>query len=214
MAKKYFSGFTLVELLIVVSIIAIMVVLALAYFRGQLFKGNDSKRKTDIKRIQIATEEYEKDNNCYPSFVTCNQDDESQPINPYLNKIPCDPVTKTSYLYEPDPSSLACPRWYRIYANLQNDSDPSITTGIGPAGAYDYYAASPNAPALVQSTPPPGGTEQSFYGCFSGVLLPVEEGQCENSFPSMGFSGACLDANGNPANECIPSGRPPANPYF
>lgn len=209
MAKKYFYGFTLVELLIVVSIIAIMVVLAIAYFRGQLFKGNDAKRKSDIKRIQIAVEEYEKDNNCYPSFVTCNQDDASQPINPYLSKIPCDPVTKQSYFYEPDPGSLNCPRWYRLYTNLQNDSDIDTTSGIGPAGVYDYYASSSNAPAVTQSsTPQPtGGSGQMFYGCFGGVLLMIEEGDCENSFPSTGFAGACVDVNGNPANECIPSGN-------
>ena len=81
---------TLVELLIVVSIIILLVLIAIAFFRGQLFKGLDAKRKADINRIKVAIEEYEKDHDCYPppQIVVC---DPGTGLSPYLDKIPCDP---------------------------------------------------------------------------------------------------------------------------
>ena len=55
------KGVTLVELLVVVSIIALLALISIFAFREQIFKGNDAKRKSDIGRIQLAVEEYEKD---------------------------------------------------------------------------------------------------------------------------------------------------------
>ena len=51
-----------------------MAILIVAYLRSQVFKGNDARRKADLKRIGVAVEEYEKDKNCYPlpSLLTCN----------------------------------------------------------------------------------------------------------------------------------------------
>lgn len=104
--KEKHLGITIQELLIVVMIISILATLAIWYLRSQVHKANDGKRKGDIRRVQIALEEYEKDNDCYPvSLPACDPGDD---FAPYLAKVPCDPVTGTGYFYEPDPSS-ACP---------------------------------------------------------------------------------------------------------
>lgn len=142
------SGMTLVEILIVVGIIAILATIALVFMGNtQVFKGRDARRKGDIKKIQVALEEYSNDNNCYPTaeIVTCGGDG----LSPYMDKIACDPQTQESYYYEPQAGS--CPSWYRIYASLENKNDTIIEqldcqNGCGPAGAYNYWAASPNAP--------------------------------------------------------------------
>lgn len=147
-SKSARSGFTLVEVLIVVSIVAFLAGMSIYLLSSQIFKGNDAKRKSDINRIQIAIEEYEKDNDCYPTAqtVSCTPD---TGLRPYLDKTPCDPKTKSSYYYENDGS--ICPRWYKLYANLENEKDAYITQlgcteGCGPGAAYNYYVASPNAP--------------------------------------------------------------------
>ena len=56
--KRKVLGVTLPELLVVVSIIVLLITFILWYFRNQIFKGNDGKRKGDIHKIQIAIEEY------------------------------------------------------------------------------------------------------------------------------------------------------------
>lgn len=148
-SKSIRSGFTLVEVLIVVSIVAFLAGISLYLLSSQVFKGTDAKRKSDINRIQIAIEEYEKDKDCYPTpeIVTCSPD---TGLRPYLDKIPCDPKTKSSYYFENDGN--ICPRWYRIYTKLENKQDPYITkigctNGCGPNSLYNYYVSSPNAPA-------------------------------------------------------------------
>lgn len=128
------EGVTLVELLVVVAVISMLTVISVSFLRPQLFKGTDAKRKSDLRRIQVALEEYEKDKNCYPApdLLGCNP---GVGLTPYLSKIPCDPKTKQSYFYENEGTS--CPSWYRIYANLENTQDPE-----GP----NFYLGSPNAP--------------------------------------------------------------------
>lgn len=204
------SGFTLVEVMIVVAIISFLVILAVLAYKTQIFKGKDAKRKSDINRIQIAVEEYEKDYNCYPlpQLVVC---DPGTSLRPYIDRIPCDPKTNASYYYEYEDSS--CPSWYRFYAILENTNDPDVTAGIGPGGAFNYIAASPNAPAISTSpsgsTPPTGETptpppQNTFYGCKSGVCVPISWDpsrpgpECDPNYQNPSCYGQC----GPQANEC------------
>ncbi len=210
MEKKSFSGFTLVELIIVLAIIAILVSLVVSFLTGQLFKGNDARRKGDIDRIKIAVEEYEKDHDCYPlpQLVTCKPDGTG--LNPYLKKIPCDPITKASYYYEYDDS--VCPKWYRIYTVLQNTNDLSTLPNIGPDGAFNFVRSSENAPIispLPTSTPSPSaspGIDYDFYGCFNAVCTGINWDEnrpgpeCDPNYQSSTCYGQC----GPPANECMP----------
>lgn len=188
---------TLTELLIVVSIIAFLSILVTGFLRTQVFKGNDAKRKADINKIGIALEEYEKDNNCYPlpSLVVCKPNNNG--LTPYLNNIPCDPITKTSYFYETD-GNLSCPRWYRIYASLENDKDVDYTAGIGNNNLYSYYQSSPNAPSLDLG----GNGNETTWGCFNGSCQPIQTGQCTPMFQRADCLGNCVDSQGNPKSEC------------
>lgn len=207
MVKKYFSGFTLIELMIAVSIIAILVLLVINTFISQIAKGNDAKRKADLERIKVAVEEYEKDHNCYPATVVCPTD---VGLSPYLKNIPCDPVTKTQYYYEPDPDNPSCPRWFRIYTVLQNTGDLSLIPGIGLGDAYNYYRSSENAPVIasgVTPTAPPGG----LYGCKGGLCVPIDYdplrpphggGKCDPNFgDSSCGSGGCTGPYAS--QECV-----------
>jgi len=208
---KKTKGMTLVELLVVVSIIAFLVIAITAFLRTQVFKANDAKRKAEIKRIGIAVEEYEKDNDCYPlpSLVICSP---GTGLRPYIDKIPCDPITDASYIYDYEDST--CPRWYRIYTNLDNTTDVDYEYGIGPNSSYSYVYGSPNAPSESGGTPPPtggggggGGVPQTnFYGCFSGVCQQITWDtarpgpECDPNFQNSECYGQCS----NPANECNP----------
>jgi len=66
MVKKH--GFTLLELLIVIGLIGILVSISAVSYSSAQKKTRDSRRKSDIKAIQNALEQYYADNNgLYPS---------------------------------------------------------------------------------------------------------------------------------------------------
>ncbi len=63
-------GFSLMELLIVIAIIAILVSVSVVSYSSAQKKGRDARRHTDLKALQNAWEQYYADNNAnYPA--TC-----------------------------------------------------------------------------------------------------------------------------------------------
>lgn len=208
---QYRSGVTLVELMIVLGVIAFLAVLVSSYLRTQTFKANDARRKAEIKRIAVAVEEYEKDNNCYPlpSLVSCNP---GTGLRPYIDKIPCDVVTGASYFYEHEDD--VCPSWFKIYADLDNEKDTDYLELIGPNGAFSYVYESPNSPTTIsyQQEEVPSGTSApapeipvtDYYGCINGSCVQVGWDNsrpgpvCDPHFQNSTCYGQC----GNPANEC------------
>lgn len=58
MKKGSHAGFTLVELIIVVSVIAILVGIALPRLRGMVEEGNTAKSASELRALQAATESY------------------------------------------------------------------------------------------------------------------------------------------------------------
>lgn len=200
---KKSKAFTLIELLIVVSIISLLVLTGLFLARYQYLKGRDARRKADIHKIQEAVEEYEKDHDCYPQpdLVYCQP---GTGLIPYISKVPCDPATGDKYYYEND--NPKCAKWYRIFIFLDNLNDKDIIPAIGPASKYNFYLASPNAP--VPATSYCAGI--NYYGCVGGVCQLI--GCKANGLPicQPGFDNA--DCNGagncgtpsNPLNECTP----------
>jgi prepilin-type N-terminal cleavage/methylation domain-containing protein len=68
MVKK---GFTLLELLIVISIIGILITIATASYSSSQKKARNSRRMSDMKSVQNAAEQYYSDNNAaYPTAST------------------------------------------------------------------------------------------------------------------------------------------------
>jgi|WetSurSiteA1Bulk_404760.scaffolds.fasta_scaffold03841_5 general secretion pathway protein G len=195
-------GFTLIELLIVIAIIGLLAVLGIWAYKNQLLKARDAQRKSDMKKIQVAVEEYEKDHDCYPSIdmVVCDPGDGLQP---YLQKIPCDPLTGESYYYEPE--GKTCAGWYRLYGLLDYSGDASIIEEIGPGGAYNYYVSSPNAPIIAVATPTPRPTavptagptppETVYFGCVDHVCVQLSsQHQCSPNY-SWGYPVSCRDGD-------------------
>ena len=64
--KQNKTGFTIIELLIVIAIIGILAGLVLTNFQGSQAKARDTQRKARINSIQTKLEEYYANNDGYP----------------------------------------------------------------------------------------------------------------------------------------------------
>lgn len=70
--KNKQSGFTIVELLIVIVVIGILAGLVVTTFNGIQQKGRDTERQTDIKAIHGQLEAYYAQNGLYPLLADVN----------------------------------------------------------------------------------------------------------------------------------------------
>jgi len=136
--NKNNSGLTLTEILIAFAILGLLAAWAVGNLnpRAQICKAQDAKRKSDLKRIQVALEDYYEDHNCYPNSLVGGES-----FSPYLKTVPLDPEGE-SYLYTV-PSGIGNPQSFRIYTRLCYECDADIPqvgcgTGCGPGGSSDY----------------------------------------------------------------------------
>ncbi len=138
------SGFTLIELLVTISIIAILSTVALTTYTTFIKNTRDAKRKTDLKTIQSALEEYRADQKYYPaSDLIFSISDPDTPIpltytsKTYLNSVPVGPAGTREYSYKAyQTDNTACDNTasnkclkYCLYAKLENGIEK---TGLCP----------------------------------------------------------------------------------
>ncbi len=141
------SGYTLIEILIVIAIIALLAVALLVSIRSQRQKAEDARTKSEINRLKTAMEDYYGDNNCYPpnAWFDDAADCGSNSMSPYLPSMICDNKTGTPYRYETDPTGC---KWYILYGSLQRTSDASYNQYFSPSTELlgTYASGSANAP--------------------------------------------------------------------
>jgi prepilin-type N-terminal cleavage/methylation domain-containing protein len=86
-------GFTLVELLVSIAIIAMLITISMISYGKISANSRDSRRVTDIITIQQALELYHRDEGSYPSALTSGQAlMGSSTANIYISKIPIAPT--------------------------------------------------------------------------------------------------------------------------
>ena len=185
------GGFTLVEILVVVALLAAIIVLSVLNAPALLAKARDASRKADIDEIGKYIEEYYADTGCYPATLPSCGYPFFLNDKIYIARLPCDPKTGTSYVYVPEISS--CPGWFQLYGNLENVQDTIINklgcqNGCGPKCQFNYGTSSTNqklnpfcqvaaASASSHSSSPPN----LQYVCAPG-------GNCQ-AFANPGISG-------------------------
>ena len=91
MKQKIKNGFTLVELIVVITIIAVISTIALVSFGGTNRKARDARRMSDLQKIAIALEMARQVNSTYPATI------DSLTPN-FLQTLPTDPKGY-SYVY-------------------------------------------------------------------------------------------------------------------
>jgi prepilin-type N-terminal cleavage/methylation domain-containing protein len=148
-------GFTLIELMVVISIIAIMATVGFVSFTNAQKTGRDSKRKSDLRAIQQGLEAYyQANNNQYPGSTQCpsgcasDKNSGNWPasfisalVTPgYINQLPIDPLNTQGswtggagpyYVYDYEFGGVAAPQSYKLCTHLENSKDKDINVVNG-----------------------------------------------------------------------------------
>lgn len=97
------KGFTLVEILVVISIIAVLISIALVSYTTVNKQSRDARRKSDLEQLRSALEIYKSDNGSYPGVDSGSfgqASDLSTYIVPgYIAAVPSDPKSSQNYWY-------------------------------------------------------------------------------------------------------------------
>jgi general secretion pathway protein G len=113
------KGFTLVELLIVISLISILAAMGLVQYRNSVQSSKEAVLRTDLFRMRDAIDQYFADKGKYPSSL------DSLVSESYLRKLPEDPITKSAETWttvpaEPDPNNPSAePGVYDVKSGAQ-----------------------------------------------------------------------------------------------
>lgn len=134
MKKLSSRGFTLVELLVVISIVGILFSVGAISYSSILKGSRDAKRKADLEQIRAAMEMYRSDSATasYPTAGTCAI--LGPLINTYLPTFPSDPKSGSSY------SCTSSSTSYTLYSTLEGGT---YTSCGGSCGTTCEYAVNP-----------------------------------------------------------------------
>lgn len=144
---KLRTGFTLIELMVVMAIIGILAATIWGSFIPSLIKGRDSRRKQDLQAISKAVEIYYNDFRSYPTDISNWGEPLTNPNDTsviYMQKLPLDPIYPSyTYCYISDGT------YYKLYAHLENNSDPQklpaeVACPEGGGILYNYGISSLN----------------------------------------------------------------------
>jgi len=116
------SGFTMIELLVVVSLIVILATMGMTQYRASVIHAREATLKEDLFRMRDAIDQYYADKAQYPSTLDALVSDG------YMRKVPDDPFTKSNSTWqtipaEPDPNNpVAEPGVYDVKSGSDGTS--------------------------------------------------------------------------------------------
>ena len=115
------NGFTLIEILVAMTIVAVLVSISLVSLQGARKVARDGKRKADLEQIRSALEIYRSEVKTYPGSVNFGGSLESSG-NVYLDLVPNDPLSGIyTYVYTQNSSNS-----YTLCSYLETSSSPQV----------------------------------------------------------------------------------------
>lgn len=164
-------GFTLLEIIIAISLIAFFVTLPILAYSNYLKKTRDTQRKNSVNQIQSALEQYRANNGKYPPNETWKDVLVAQG---YLPSIPVDPfdgqgvTDEAGVYYGFDYSASPDGQSYLLSARLEENERSSASA---PANEKSYYTVGPEGPKVIHITPGGAGGGGSGSGTLPGGNL-------------------------------------------
>lgn len=137
-AKRKETGFTIVELLIVIVVIGILAAIVIVAFNGVQGRAKDTQRDSDLKSVQKALELYYIDNGGYPR---CNATGAN--LSPFANSsgtitacLSDDLIPKYIGSLPKDPTSDGAQYEYRYAAGYKKRTSGTFGFDNGPTDNY------------------------------------------------------------------------------
>src|SRR3990167_8918276 len=138
-ARKSRRGFTLVELMIVITVMAILVTIGVVSFTRVQAQSRDTKRKADLRAIQTALQASFTETTAYPTEATGNTITSTELSASYIPSIPTDP-TGAAYWYDANATNNG----YSLCAALET-GQPSSGTACSGTEALNWLVSTANA---------------------------------------------------------------------
>ncbi len=139
-------GFTLIEVLVAVTIIAILTSIGVVSYGSVNRRSRDAKRKGDVEQLRSAMEMYRADNNYYPNIGSGSWGDASGLstvlVSTYLPAIPSDPKSTQTYRYKATNLSGGNYYGYCMSATLESEN-PNDTCTPDAGSSHNYGVKSP-----------------------------------------------------------------------
>lgn len=141
--KVRIRAFTLIEILIVVSIIGMLTGISTVSYSQFIKKSRDARRTTDLEQIRAQLELYRSKNNSYPQTISfggpfCDQSGCAPAGNTYMQKIPNDPMPPNAYYYNSSGSEYTLGAYLEteeiVCVSAPSCSNSGCTYCIGPLG--------------------------------------------------------------------------------
>ncbi len=105
------DGFTLIELIVVISLVVILSSIAFATYKDSVQRGREAVLREDLFRMRDAIDQYYADKGKYPSGL------EDLVSAGYMRRVPVDPITRSDSTWQTVPAE-------------PDPNNPSIETGI------------------------------------------------------------------------------------
>jgi general secretion pathway protein G len=109
-------GFTLLELIVVITVMGVLVSIALPNYRNSVISAREAVLRENLYRLRDLIDQYQSDKGKYPETL------EALVADGYLRKIPQDPISSEPWVEVPP--------------------EADATSGDVPTGVYDVKSAS------------------------------------------------------------------------
>jgi general secretion pathway protein G len=106
------SGYTLIELLIVLAIVSLLVSIVLPQYRYAQQKAREAVLRENLQRMREVIDQYYQDKGKYPESL------ETLVTEGYFRRMPIDPITASDQT------------WQIVYEDAGTNPDPTVTLGI------------------------------------------------------------------------------------
>lgn len=137
---KHLRGFTIVEIIVVITVIGILATIGIVSYSGMQVRARDTERKADAESMQSALETFYEQNGRYPAYIYVGNND---PSNAELAKSP-DFYTTTLRLPS---AALIAPSATGTSSSWQWNTTPTASTY-----SLTTYSSSSPTNTLCQAT--------------------------------------------------------------